>query len=200
MGRYVLLVDMSGSMTCYLEDLKEELKEDYLDWLMERESDTRNHVALISFNADVHVLSHYTTNVDTLKTLVDGLAAGGLTAYDDAMLVGLVLEWIRPDELHVWSDHHDNCSNASRAAWSDLASALGVEVVLNTPPDYWGAGCTTPQEWQISLAQEAFVVSEAVTWTMAVAAAEKIAESVPRARFIKNPEDLLKLKPVKKKK
>ena len=118
MANYVVLVDTSKSMACYLDNLKEELTEDFLDWLIERDSPPRPHrVALISFSSDVHILSHYTRDVDILKTLVDGLEWGGLTAYHDAILAGLVLMYPRVDELWVWSDHHDTCSDASEATW-----------------------------------------------------------------------------------
>lgn len=200
MTNYVVLVDTSNSMACYLDNIKEELNENFLDWLSERDSPPRPHrIALISFNDDVHILSHHTRDVDSLKPLVDGLERGGATAYHDAILVGLVFGYPRNDELWVWSDHHDTCSDASEATWKDLSDALGVDVELEAPKPWWQKpGCTTPTEWQMAEVTPEAAIE--VTFEMAVKKAEEIAARVPRAMLIRKPEDRLKLKPVKKKK
>lgn len=185
MAKYAVLVDTSGSMRCYLETLKDVLRSYWLDWLMG--SPPANDVALISFNNDVSILSHYTQDVDNLKTLVDGLVSSGQTAFNDAILVGLVFEHPRADALFVWSDQHDTCSDASETIWADLSNALGVDVNLCPPYDWM----RDPVCWYFV----PVIIPRVVTIQMAMVKAKEIATRVKTAKVIEKPERFLKLKP-----
>lgn len=184
MAKYVVLVDTSGSMRCYLERLKDVLKEYWLDWLIG--SSPKNDVALVSFSNDVSILSHYTQDIGSLRTLVDGLTSGGLTAFNDAILVGLVFENPKPDALYVWSDEHDTCSDASETNWSDLSTTLGIDVNLCPPYDWM----RDPNCWHMAVV----ITPRLVTASMALAKAKGIAERVKRVKVIEKPQDFLKLK------
>lgn len=190
MARYMVLVDTSGSMRCKLKRLKSFLKDYWLDWLIGYPP--VNDVALISFSNDVNILSHYTRDIECLKTLIDGLVSGGLTAFHDAVLTGLVFEHPRADALFVWSDQHDTCSDASEATWSGLSNTLGIDVNLCLPYDW----LEDPECSRIAT----LVITRVVTPKMALTKAESIARRVKTARVIQKPEDFLKLKLAKKKK
>lgn len=191
MGRYVLVVDTSGSMYCYMTELKKYLKT-LIDGLTAMGQSSQNQIALVSFASEVDILQHYTHNPTTLKTLVDGLTAGGMTACNDGILVGLVCEYERPDELFVFSDDGENSSDAKEADWTEIADRYRVDnpsfSVNLVPPseDTYGADC-------FRFAR--FFTAKPISMSMAVTSAKAIAKRVKTARVVSTAEDLLRLKP-----
>ena len=176
-------------MRCYLENLKEVLKDYWLDWLMG--SSSANEIALIAVNNKVNILSYYSQNISDLKAKVDTLVSGGLTAINDAILVGLVFENPKPDEIYVWSDLHDTCSDAPEATWTNLSSSLGVNINL-TPPYDW---MRDPTCWHMV----AIATPRIVTAQMALAKIKAISSRVPTVKAIEKPADFIKAIPFKKK-
>ena len=156
------------------------------------ESPPTNEVALISFSNDVCVQSHYTTDLSCLQTLIDGLVVNGcdgpMTALYDAIIVGLVFESPKPDELFVWSDLGDTNSDASESDWQALANSLGITVNLCPPYDWlqdpncqYYAVLVTPK---ITL----------IPYAKSLELANKISAKVEKLNIVKTPEDFLKLR------
>ena len=187
MERYVLVVDTSGSMKCHETALKNYLKaliDAFTMW-----GQGPDEVALVSFNNDVRIESHYDDDNDKLKNLVDALHFGGLTSLNDGILVGLTFENPKPDYLHVFSDDGDNHSDATEQHWSNVASHMNLYVDQHPPSEntykgdcrYAGYYTTTP-----------------ITLQMAMANVRAVAKRVKMVRVITSPEHLLKFKPVNK--
>ena len=191
MGRYVLVVDTSGSMYCYMTELKKYLKT-FIDGLTAMGQSSQNQIALVSFANNVDILHHYTHNPAPLKALVDGLTAGGMTAMEDGILVGLVCEYERPDELFVFSDDGENSSNAKEADWNEIANRYKA-----ANPSF-SVNLVTPSEgtYQADCFRFArFFTAKPISIKMAVTSANAIAKRVKTARVISTAEDLLRLKP-----
>lgn len=186
MERFVFVVDTSGSMKCHETSLKDYLKvliDAFTVW-----GTGDDKIALVSFSNDVSIQSHYTKNATELKNVVNGLVFAGLTAFDDAILTGLVFENPKPDTFLVFSDSGDNCSDAEEAVWSSLASALGITVTIIPPSDNTYKGnCTFRRYFTLN----------PITPKMAIANAMQIAGRVKMAKVIQKSEDLVMLKPVK---
>jgi hypothetical protein len=182
MSKFVVIVDTSGSMYCCKTNLKP-----YVNAVVDGLILTGNEIALMSFSNDVHILSHYTNNAVHLNALVDGLFFSGLTAYNDAILTGLVFENPRPKALLVFSDHGENASDASEADWSNLSATLGIDVTLIPPSDSTYT-CTC-----FGLVR--FFTKKPITIKMAQSNANAIAKRVKRAKVIVDPEDFLMLLP-----
>jgi len=194
MARYVVLVDISGSMTCKLKILKEFLQNYWLPWLMG--TPPTNEVALISFSNDVCVLSRYTTDIVALKNLISGLATSGcggpMTSLYDAIIVGLVFENPKPHGLYVWSDLGDTQSDASASDWQGLANSLAIPVNL-CPPYPWmeDPNCR----------QMAVIVTppiKVIPYAQSLQLATKITAKLELARVIKDPQEFPKTKAVEK--
>jgi hypothetical protein len=186
MAKYVVIMDTSGSMYCCKTNLKT-----YVNAIIDGLIFTGNEIALMSFGNDVHILSYYTNNAGNLNTLVDGLVFTGMTAFNDAILTGLVFENPRPDALLVFSDHGENASDASETDWSNLSATLGIDVILVPPSDStYTCSC-------FGLVR--FFTKKPITMKMAQANANAIAKKVKRAKVIVEPEDFLKLMPKQKK-
>lgn len=190
MSRIVVLVDVSNSMRCKLENMKKWLKEYWLPYIMG--SPPTNEVALISFSNDVCVQSHYTTDLSCLQALVDGLVVSGcdgpMTSLYDAIIVGLVFESPIPDELYVWSDLGDTNSDASETDWQDLANSLGITVNL-CPPYEWlqDPNC-------VHYAVIAIPKIKLIPYAKSLDIATKFSKKVEKLNIIKTPEDIVKLK------
>lgn len=187
MERYVLVVDTSGSMRCHEIALKNYLKvliDAFTMW-----GNGPDEVALVSFSNDVYIQSHYTKNAAELKNKVDELVFGGLTAFDDAILVGLTFENPPPDYIHVFSDDGENNSDAEEEHWSSVASHMGLHVDQHPPSDdtYKGDCRYAP-----------YFTPNPITLPMAMANVRAVAKRVKMVRVITGPEDLLKFKPVNK--
>lgn len=191
MGRYVLVVDTSGSMYCYMTELKKYLKT-FIDGLTAMGQSSQNQIALVSFANKVDILHHYTHNPAPLKALVDGLTAGGMTAYEDGILVGLVCEYERPDEMFVFSDEGENSSDAKEADWNEIADRYRIanpSFSVNLVPPSEG----TYQADCFRFAR--FFTAKPISMKMAVTSANAIAKRVKTARVISTAEDLLRVKP-----
>lgn len=188
MTKYVFIIDTSGSMYCYMANLKTYVKaliDGYTLW----GTSTENKIALISFSSDVYIKSYYKNDNIALKNLVDGLSCSGMTAMHDAILTGLVFENPPPDYLLVFSELHDNSSDASQTDWSNLSSptALDIPVILCTPsPGTYTADC-------FGLAP--LFTTKVVTVQMAAAKAMEISKAVKTVKVFSKPEDFLELKP-----
>jgi hypothetical protein len=196
MSRYVVLVDISGSMRCKIAKLKDFLKDYWLPWLMG--SPPVNEVALISFSNDVCVESHYTTNLGDLQTLVDGFVTSGcdgpMTSLYDAIIAGLVFEEPKPYELFVWSDMGDTISDASATDWQNLANSLSIPVNL-CPPYDWLEDPNCPL-----MAVLVTPPIKIIPFAKSLSIAKEITSKVERVKVFESPEKFLELKPAKRKK
>ncbi len=180
MSRYVVIVDTSGSMHGCQNNLKP-----YVNAIIDGLIITGNEVALMSFSNDVHIRSHYTTIASDLNNMVNGLSFSGLTAFNDAIITGLVFENPRPDALLVFTDGGDNASDASKTDLTDLSNSLNINVHLVPPSDdtYTCSG--------FKLAP--LFTTNVIPMKKAQANAHAIAERVKRAKVILEPEDILQL-------
>jgi len=148
-----------------------------------------DEVALVSFNKDVRIESHYDDDNNKLKNLVDALQFGGLTSFNDGILVGLTFENPKPDYIHVFSDDGENSSDAKEEHWSSVASHMSLYVNQHPPSENTYRGnCRYARYYTIN----------PITLPMAMANVRAVAKRVKMVRVIASPEDLLKFKPVNK--
>lgn len=188
MGRYVLMVDVSGSMRCKLKKLKETLSEDWLPWRMG--SPAVNQVALIAFSNEVCIKSGYTTDLAMLQGMVNSLTLGGcggqLTSLYDAIIVATVFESPKPDEIYIWSDLQDTNSNATESDYINLGNSVGVHYNF-CPPYPWMEDPNCPY-----LAVWTTVPFRPIAFNQSIVLATAAAKKLKRANVIEKPELLLK--------
>ena len=190
MEKSVLVVDTSGSMKCHEIALK-----NYLKLLIDAFTHFGrgpDEVALVSFSNDVSIESKYGSGEDhvaELKNLVDALHFGGLTSFNDGILVGLTFENPKPDYVHVFSDSGDNCSDATEDHWSSVASHMGILVHQHPPSD---------DTYRGDCRYARYFTTTPITLQMAKANVLAVAKRVKMAKVITGPEDLMKFKPVNK--
>lgn len=104
----VLLLDVSGSVENYVNFIRKAAR-NFVNTV-----DTRDRIAIISFNDDVHIISKFTTDKAELSTSLDTFDAGGATAYYDALAYTLA-DTLRPlrgerTAIVVLTDGDDNRS------------------------------------------------------------------------------------------
>ena len=147
---------------------------------------------MISFSNDVCVLSNYTTDIVALKNLIGGLVTSGcggsMTSLHDAIIVGLVFENPKPDELYVWSDMGDTQSDASESNWVDLANSLSIPVNL-CPPYPW---MQDPNCMQMAVVVRQPI--KVISFVNSLQLAGNIQKRLKVARVFKDPQDFLKTK------
>ncbi len=187
MGRYILLVDISGSMRCKLKKLKDMLADDWIPWRMG--SPITNEVALISFSNDVCVNSHYTTDLASLQNMVRNLTLGGCGGYQtslyDAIIVATVVESPKPNEIYIWSDLQDTNSDASQSAYVNLANSVGVTYNLCVPyewmedPNCYRVGILAPYPFK------------PVRFVQSAKFAKSLAQKMKMAKVIEKPEQFI---------
>jgi hypothetical protein len=180
MVKHVIVVDKSGSMYSYLENIKTFLKA----WVYVLVPD----VALISFNQKVYIGSYYTSNPGSLSGPIDDITCGGSTGMHDAILCALAFENKCPDEIIVFSDAHDNCSCTDEANWEEKVNELGVDVWFYNLAAFDDAKLRpyTP-----------LLTKRVIKPEEAMAKWEEMANRVKRVRIVKKPEDFAKRAPIK---
>lgn len=187
MAKYVLIVDVSGSMRCKLKNLKEMLADDWVPWRIG--SPANNEVALISFCNDVCINSYYSNDVKDLQNRVMNLSlnscGGSGTALYDAIIVGLTFESPKPDAIYVWSDLQDNDSHASEMDYINLANSIGI--TINLCPAYeWMQDPHCP--YITPLVNYPF---KPIQFSTSVAIAKRFASKLNNSRVIENPTQLI---------
>ena len=196
MSRFVVLLDVSGSMTCKLGLLKQWMIDYWLPYIMG--PSPTPEVALIAFSNDVHIKSYYTTNINDLKQKIANTAlsscGGPMTSLYDAIITGLTFENPKPDKLFVWSDLGDTQSDASESDWQSLANSVDVEVDL-----------CIPYEWmQDQNCSQFMVIATPVITLIPIAqtlrTAKKWSAAVKKLNVIEKPEQFLEVLPYERKK
>ncbi len=104
----ILLLDVSGSVDNYVNFIRKAARS-FVNTV-----DSRDRVAIISFNDDIHVVSRFTTDKAELSASLDTFESGGATAYYDALAYTLA-DTLRPlkgerTAIIVLTDGDDNRS------------------------------------------------------------------------------------------
>lgn len=104
----VLLLDVSGSVDSYVDFIRKAAR-NFVTTV-----DSRDRVAIVTFNDDVHLVSRFTTDKPELSASLDTFDAGGATAYYDALAYTLA-DTLRPlkgerTAIVVLTDGDDNRS------------------------------------------------------------------------------------------
>ncbi len=104
----VLLLDVSGSVENYVNFIRKAARS-FVNTV-----DSRDRIAIVTFNDDVHIVSKFTTDKGALSLSLDTFDAGGATAYYDALAYTLA-ETLRPlkgerTAIVVLTDGDDNRS------------------------------------------------------------------------------------------
>ncbi|MCC6328453.1 MAG: VWA domain-containing protein [Acidobacteria bacterium] len=104
----VLLLDVSGSVENYVNFIRKAARS-FVNTV-----DSRDRIAIVTFNDDVHIVSKFTTDKGALSMSLDTFDAGGATAYYDALAYTLA-ETLRPlkgerTAIVVLTDGDDNRS------------------------------------------------------------------------------------------
>jgi hypothetical protein len=179
----VVVMDVSGSMWSYLENIKKFLPS-FFQFLV----NMGYHIGLVSFSNDVYIKSYYTQNMTELKDRVEELTTINLTSLYDAILVGLVYENPHPEYLIVFSDGGDNCSDSDLNDWQTMATTLNIPVIPY-PLDGFQDPNLVP--YASAFTKKVITVPEAAKiW-------KEIAGKVKTVKIMKKPEDFLELKSLK---
>ena len=138
----VLLLDVSGSVDNYVNFIRKAARQ-FVETM-----GPQDRIAIITFNDDVHVVSRFTTDKDSLSTSLDTFEAGGGTAYYDALAYVLAdtLRPLRGDRtaVVVLTDGDDNRSFLSFDALKGTIQESGALIYpLYVPSSLIAASATT---------------------------------------------------------
>ena len=190
MGNYILVIDCSGSMRNALPEIKNDAANEWLPWRLTQ--DGPNKVGLVAFGTDVCIKSYYSDDLQSLQNMVNSLTSsccgGGMTSLWDAMIVALLYEDPKPDEITLWTDMGDNKSSATQSEHTSLANRLNIPMDFHEIPEHWwDDDMNTWSNAYILLGSE--MIMKRAEYVKSLASIE---EAVKSARVIRNPSLLMR--------
>jgi len=134
----VLTVDTSGSMSGEKIEQAKEAAETFIDVLQSKDVNKDDMIGLVTFDTDVYIKSDLTRDFAQLKTIIDGLTAGGSTSLWDGVYtsVDLVAGTSYATAVVVLTDGQDNDSEHTKEEAIQYAKENKVRVfVIGIGPD-----------------------------------------------------------------
>lgn len=138
MGKFVIVIDVSGSMFCKLKNLIRFLG----DWIPLKLKQVTNEIALVSFSDNVQIDSQYTSIPQDLVEILGNIFKNREARARGSSVLDAIIEaaGISPtaNEIYVFSDFDDNESKASAEDCAkELHSKEVGKLTLVPPLDIW---------------------------------------------------------------